>query len=213
MSNDSQQTNPAVLAKVFGKINKAKPISSFLPRLPVGNHRLGITRYAVKENQEKTGNILECDFVVLQSSTLKRGERFGWAWWPDAPGKYAGQYEEARAKEFLVVVGKSIGDDRTPEEIGIELAGIDQPGVGISVDVTVSNQVARNGTPKTNDKGEQYTSALWKAVSQDGDAINATRELIEKLGSGMKVEEPTETVTEAVTEPVKKSGLLGRLGK
>lgn len=184
------------LDNIFGSISRSKPINNFAARLGAGNHRVAIKKFGLKQSQ-KTGNILEADFLVLKSTTIPRGESRGWAWFINAKGEFAAQYEEARAKEFLVAVQKCIGDTSDVSSIGSQLASAPQPGRGIVLDVQITLQTNRDGSPKCNAKGEQYTNATWMAVPQELSALAQMRTKLDMVDAGQTIDAVEGTTPQA----------------
>lgn len=174
---------------IFGSIARSKPINNFASRLGLGKHRVALKAFRVKQSQKGQGPILEADFTILESTTHQPGETRGWAWFISAQG-WAGTYEEARAKEFIGTVGACVGDTRDVQAVGSDLADKAQPGRGITLDVEISPQTNRDGSPKQNAKGETYTNATWMAVKQDGAQIASTRTTLDQLDASGAAPQP-----------------------
>lgn len=173
---------------VFGGVENAKAIGGFASRLGIGMHRLALKRYQVKKSSKGMGNILEADFVVLDSKGANPhevGETRGWAWFINASG-WAGAYEEARAKDFIQTVAACIDDTRPVRAIGGDLAGPAQAGRGLVIEVEISPQTGKDGAPKKNAKGETYTNATWKPVKQSLADIGAGRRTLDEMDAGEK---------------------------
>lgn len=187
-------------SNIFGKIGAAKPMGGgFAQRLGLGTHRLALKSYKVKDSTKGQGQFLEAEFVVVKSSTHPTGETRGWVWFINAPGAWAGAYEQARAKAFLETVGACIGDESPVEVIGAGLAGPNQGGKGLVIEVEITPQGGKNAG-KLNQRGEPYTNATWKPVKQTLEELAASRVEIDNI----VVEAPA-------TQPVKTG--LGLLGK
>lgn len=155
---------------IFMGISAAKPINNYAARIPVGQHRVMLKRYAVKPSQQGNGIIVEADFVL--SST---GETRGWAWFPTSAG-WAGAYEQGRSKEFLEACAACIGDKRDVALVGPDLAGPQQKGRGLILQCEVTAQVdAATGAPKTNKKGQPLLNIVWKPVQQTLEQLAANR--------------------------------------
>ncbi len=187
---------------IFGSIARAKPISGFSARLGIGKHRVALKRYKVKPSEKNKGPILEADFTVVASTSHEVGETRGWAWFIGSQG-WAGAYEEARAKDFIATIGKSIGDSRDVQSIGSELADESQPGMGIVLDVEIQPQTNRDGTPKLSAKQEVYTNAVWAPVAQDGAAIAQMRQTMEQLSQAQesRPQQPTQSMSTPAPTP------------
>ena len=186
---------------LFDQIMHAKPVGNFLPRLPVGRHHLAIKRYNGKQSEMGQGVILEADFVVMQSSTLKQGELRGWAWFPHSPG-LAGQYESARVMEYLSAVGAGVGDQSPAKVVGGRLVDGTYVGVQIIADVTPS--LEKDGvTPKLSKKTRQpMFNISWTAVpGQTQETVAQTRQFMQTI------QPPAEPV--AAAAPANSTGQWG----
>lgn len=187
---------------IFGTIGRAKSMGGgFTPRIGIGNHRLALKSYKVRDSVKGQGQFLEAEFVVVESTTHKPGELRGWAWFINASGQWAAAYEQDRAKKFLEAVGACVGDTSSVEVIGANLAGADQAGTGLVIDCTVALQGGKNAG-KTNSKGEPYTNIYWNPVKQTLDELAASRAEVESI-----TPPPAPEVTQ--TAP-KTGGLFGR---
>jgi hypothetical protein len=200
-------------SNIFTGIAKAKSMGTggYAERLGIGTHRVALKSYKVKESTKGQGNFLEAEFVVLSSNTHKEGETRGWVWFINAAGPWAPAYEQDRAKKFLEAVGACVGDDSPVEVIGGNLAGPDQAGKGLILEVTISPQGGKNAG-KMNSKGEPYTNIYWKPVPQTLDQLAEQREMIESLESAPAVQEPVVVAkVETPAQPAAKGlGLFGR---
>jgi hypothetical protein len=170
-------------SSIFKGIAQAKSMGSggYAEKLGVGTHRIALKSYKVKDSTKGQGQFLEAEFVIVSSNTHKVGESRGWVWFINATG-WSGAYEQDRAKKFLEAVGQSVGDDSPVEVIGGNLAGPDQAGMGLVLDVTVAPQGGKNAG-KTNAKGEPYTNIYWRPVTQTIEEIGLMRAEIEALES------------------------------
>ena len=185
---------------IFDGIARAKPISSYEARLPVGHHKIALKRFGVKKSEMGSGNILEADFMVLESNTLTVGETRGWAWFIDSQG-LAGQYEQSRAQDFLATIGKCIEDTSPVTAIGASLVNPSQPGRGIVIAVEITAQANKDGSPKLNPKtGAAYTNARWAPVKQDGESIVAIRAQLDRMENGMPSTVAAPTTTAALPQ-------------
>lgn len=205
-------------SNIFGSIARAKSMGGggYAERLGLGNHRVALKSYKVKESTKGGGSFLEAEFVILASNTYKPGETRGWVWFINASGQWAAAYEQDRAKKFLEAVGQCVGDDSPVEVIGGNLAGPNQAGKGLILDVTISPQTGKNAG-KTNSKGEPYTNIYWKPIEQSLEDLARQREEIESLETAPAVEAPVVVKEEPVraaapaAQPVKTGlGLFGR---
>ena len=163
---------------VFAKIGAAKPINNYASRLAPGTHRIAIERFQVKKSTKDQSNIIEADFCVLNSTEHPAEETRGWAWFIDMPG-WSGTYEQSRAKEFIAAAGACIGDTRDTTIIGAEMASPGQPMRGIVLDVEVTVQHNKDGTPKTGKNGV-YTNAVWKPLPQSAQDVANTRAALDQ---------------------------------
>jgi hypothetical protein len=102
-------------AGIFSTIQNSKPVSNFLPRLPVGTHTVVVKRYAPKRSEQAMGTIIEADFIIgaTNAQGVKPGEARGWAWFPDQSG-WGGAYEQGRAKDFIEKVAGCINPAELP---------------------------------------------------------------------------------------------------
>lgn len=162
---------------IFGKIAQAKKVSTYASKLGIGRHKLAIKKYGVKPSQKGAGPIIEAEFMVLESNTHTVGDSLGWAWFISSPG-FAGQYQESFAKDFIKVVGQSVGSDASESDLGKMLASPDQPATGIVVEVEVRAQTGlkKDGTARVGKDGTPYLDADWKAVApelQDPEGVKA----------------------------------------
>jgi hypothetical protein len=188
---------------IFKTIGSAKSMGGgYAPRLGLGHHRLALKSYRVKDSTKGQGQFLEAEFVVINSTTHEQGESRGWVWFINAPGPWGPAYEQDRAKKFLEAVGACVGDESSVDVIGANLAGADQAGRGLVIEVDITPQGGKSAG-KVNSRGEPYTNAFWKPVKQTIDDIAASRAELD----GMKETEQTVTQT-----PAKGLGLLGKRG-
>lgn len=188
---------------IFEGIENAKPIASWARNLGIGEHTVVLNNYRVKKSEKEFGNIVEADFIVMESTVHAEGEERGWAWFIDAPG-WTGKYNQARAKDFLKEAGKCIGDERTSKEIGADFVAKKQAGRGTVLKCVVVGVLGDDGKPRLRKNGEQITNSEWTAIPQtladvaelraqlDGDA--AEKEApppppppAKKLGLGLKL--------------------------
>lgn len=191
---------------IFGKVGSAKSMGGgFAPRLGLGNHRLALKSYKVKESTKGMGQFLEAEFIVVKSTTHNPGETRGWVWFVNAPGAFAAAYEQDRAKKFIEAVGACVGDTSAVEVLGGALAGQDQAGVGILIDVSINPQGGKNAG-KMNARGELYTNAIWAPVTQSLEEVAAQRAEIEGMEPAVETPAPTPAPQPARTG-------LGLLGK
>lgn len=177
-------------SNIFTGIAKSKSMGGggYAQRLGLGNHRVALKSYKVKESSKGGGQFLEAEFVVLSSSSHEAGETRGWVWFINAAGPWAPAYEQDRAKKFLEAVAACVGDDSPVEVVGGNLAGPSQAGKGLILDVTISPQTGKNAG-KLNAKGEPYTNIYWKPVAQTLEDLARQREEIESMESAPQVEE------------------------
>lgn len=193
-------------SNIFKGIGAAKSMGGgYAPRLGLGHHRLALKSYKVKDSTKGQGQFLEAEFVVVQSNTHEQGESRGWVWFINAPGPWGPAYEQDRAKKFLEAVGASLGVDAPVENIGADLAGPDQAGVGLIIDVDIMPQGGKSAG-KLNARGEPYTNAFWKPVKQSLEDLAASRAELESMAPAPA---PTPAPAPAPT-PAKGLGLLGR---
>lgn len=193
---------------IFGTIGRAKSMGGgFAPRLGLGKHRLAIKSYKVKDSTKGQGQFLEAEFVVVNSTVHQQGESRGWVWFINAPGPWAPAYEQDRAKKFLEAVGACVGDSSPVEVLGAALAGPDQAGVGIILDVEIVPQGGKNAG-KVNQRGEPYTNAFWTPVKQSLDDVAASRVEIE----GMETQAPAPSPVQAPAPQATRPTGLGLLG-
>lgn len=188
-------------SNIFNGIARSKPMGgSYAPRLGLGTHRVALKSYKVKDSTKGQGQFIEAEFVVVQSNTHQQGETRGWVWFINAPGQWAAAYEQDRAKKFLEAVGACVGDDSPVNVIGGNLAGPEQAGKGILLDVTITPQGGKNAG-KVNQRGEPYTNAFWTPIPQSLEDLAASRAELDNL----EVQVPQTQATQA-----KGLGLIGR---
>lgn len=202
------------LQNVFAGAENAKAIGGFTSRLPIGTHTLLLKRFAVKESAKGKGKIVESDFHVLESNSANADETKGWAWFIGAAG-WAGQYEEARLKQFIETVKASIGDTSTVSAMGAALAGPAQAGRGLMMKCTVSAQTNRDGSPKKSAAGEVYTEITWAPVSQSLEDIAAGRKHLDGNVKAAPATAPVEQLAAVATvaaAPATLGGMTSLLG-
>lgn len=170
---------------IFEGIENAKPISTWAKNLGIGTHTVVLTGYRVKKSEKEFGNIVEADFVVLESTTHTENEERGWAWFIDAPG-WTGKYNQARAKDFLKEAGKCIGDERSTKEIGADFVSKKQAGRGLQMKVVITGVLGDDGQPRLRKNGDQITNAEWTAIPQ---TLADVAELRAQLDGGAAEEE------------------------
>ena len=190
---------------IFEGIENAKPIASWTRNLGIGEHTVVLNGYRVKKSEKEFGNIVEADFVVLESTVHEENEERGWAWFIDAPG-WTGKYNQARAKDFLKEAGKCIGDERTTKEIGADFVSKAQKGRGTVLKCRVTPVLDDAGNQRLRKNGEPITNAEWTAVSQTLEDIAALRAQIEEGAEPEPEPEPKKP------EPAKKLGAGLKLG-
>ena len=209
-------------SNIFTGIAKAKSMGGggYAERLGIGTHRVALKSYKVKESTKGAGQFLEAEFVILESDTHRAGDTKGWVWFINAAGPWAPAYEQDRAKKFLEAVGACVGDDSPVEVIGGNLAGPNQAGKGLILEVTISPQTGKNAH-KRNARGEPYTNIYWKPVAQTLDELASQREQVEAMEVATVEEAPKQEtykghggsgMGQATTQqaPAKGLGLLGR---
>lgn len=214
--NGFGNSNNQDYSNIFTGIAKAKSMGGggYAERLGVGRHRVALKSYKVKESSKGGGNFLEAEFVILESTSHDAGETRGWVWFINAAGPWAPAYEQDRAKKFLEAVGACVGDDSPVEVIGANLAGPNQAGKGLILEVSVTPQTGKNAG-KTNSRGEPYTNIYWKPVAQTLEQLAEQRAEIEAM-DGAAAQEPevkqeTRSVAQTQTQAAPKRG-LGLLG-
>jgi hypothetical protein len=197
-------------SNVFSSIARAKSMGGggYAERLGIGTHRVALKSYKVKDSNKGMGQFLEAEFVIINSNTHQAGETRGWVWFINAPGQFSAAYEQDRAKKFLEAVAASVGDNSPVDEIGGNLAGPNQAGKGLMLDVTVAPQGGKNAG-KTNAKGELYTNIYWKPIEQTLEQLASQREEIESLESSAPAPATTVVETPVQTQPKRGLGLLG----
>lgn len=185
---------------LFVSMQNAKPISMYAERLPNGNYVLALKRFGIKPSDKELGNIVEAEFVVVQTDnpTIKVDEVRGWAWFPNSPG-WAGKYDEARCTEFIKNVIETTGDDRQVAEVGSDLYDDGQPYKGLLVAVSITR-----GKPNNNIPGEYYQNAKWLPVEgQDQDMVAAQRQQIEALEKVQAAAAPAPAQQPAAAQPAR----------
>lgn len=192
MSND--------LDAIFEGIDSAKPISTWTKNLQPGTHVVVLTEYRRKKSDKEMGNIIEADFIVLESDVHDEGETRGWAWFIDAPG-WTGKYNKYRAKDFLQQMGACIGDERDTKAIGADFVSKEQKGRGTKIKVVVTPVMDDNGEPRRRKNGEVIANAEWIPIEQTLDEVQEMRAQLEGEGSDEE-QEP-----EPPPPPPKKTGL------
>lgn len=196
-------------SSIFTGIAKSKPMGGgYSPRLGLGHHKLALKSYKVKDSTKGQGQFLEAEFVVLESNTHEPGDTRGWVWFINAPGPWGPAYEQDRAKKFLEAVGACVGDDSPVEVIGANLAGPDQAGKGLIIEVEITPQGGKSAG-KVNSRGEPYTNAFWKPVKQTIEELAASRAELESMAA----QAPAPTTATTTQAPATKGlGLFGKRG-
>lgn len=193
-------------SNIFGPIGRAKSMGGgFAQRLGIGSHKLVLKSYKVKDSAKGQGSFLEAEFLVVNSSVHEAGESRGWVWFINAPGQWAAAYEQDRAKKFIETIGACVGDNSPVEVLGAALAGPDQAGTGIIVDVEIAPQGGKNAG-KTNGRGEPYTNAYWRPVSQTLEEVAAQRAEVESMAPAPA----PQPAPAPAAQPKTGLGLLGR---
>lgn len=196
-------------SNIFQKIGSAKPMGTgYAQRLGLGRHKLALKSYKVKQSSKGGGEFLEAEFLVIDSTTHQPGETRGWVWFINASGPWGAAYEQDRAKKFLEAVGQCVGDDSPVEVIGANLAGPNQAGRGIVIEVEIAPQGGKNAG-KVNQRGEPYTNSFWKPVKQSLEDLAASRAELDGMDSAPA---PAPTTTVAAPAPAARKG-LGLFGK
>lgn len=192
---------------IFEGIENAKPIASWTRNLGIGEHTVVLNGYRVKRSEKEFGNIVEADFVVLESSVHEENEERGWAWFIDAPG-WTGKYNQARAKDFLKEAGKCVGDERSTKEIGADFVSKAQKGRGLTLKCRVTPVLDDAGKQRLRKNGEPITNAEWTAVPQSLTDIAELRAQLE----GDSEPAPAPAPEPVKPEPAKKLGGGLKLG-
>lgn len=191
-------------SNIFRTIGSAKSMGTgYAQRLGLGKHKLALKSYKVKDSSKGGGQFLEAEFLVLESTTHEQGETRGWVWFINAAGPWGAAYEQDRAKKFLEAVGACVGDDSPVEVIGANLAGANQAGRGLIIEVDIVPQGGKNAG-KVNQRGEPYTNSFWKPVKQSLEDLAASRAEIDALDNA------TAPAPAPAPAPKKGLGLLGR---
>lgn len=190
---------------IFEGIENAKPISTWTKNLAVGTHTVALAKYRIKKSDKEMGNIVEADFVVLESTAHEQGEKRGWAWFIDAPG-WTGKYNTSRAKDFLKEMGKCIGDSRPTKDIGADFVSKKQNGRGTQIKVVVTPVFNDDGSPKLRKNGEPVTNAEWTAIPQSLEDVAEMRSQLDELDGDAADDEP-EAKTESKAAETKASAL------
>jgi hypothetical protein len=177
------------LDAIFDGIDAAKPISTWTKNLGVGEHVVVLTEYRRKQSDKEMGNIIEADFVVLESDVHEEGEARGWAWFIDAPG-WTGKYNKYRAKDFLQQMGKCIGDERESKAIGADFVSKSQKGRGTKIKVVVTPVMDDDGQPRRRKNGEVIANAEWIPIEQTLDDVKEMRAQLEGEGGADEEQEP-----------------------
>ena len=176
----------AYLNRVFGKVarSKAPQTSDYKPKLEIGRHRVLLSKYRAKQSKkpgQEDQTILESEFVVMTSTVHKEGDERGWPWFIDEAG-WSGIYNQDNAKQFLKVAGQCIGDDRDTDQIGVDLAGPEQMGRGLMLDVIIKEQLnKKTGEVKRSPDGTAYTEIKWIPVAQTLEDIAKARAVLDEM--------------------------------
>lgn len=196
-------------SNIFKGIANAKSMGGgYAERLTLGTHKVALKSFKVKDSTKGQGQFLEAEFVILESNTIPAGQTRGWVWFINATG-WSGAYEQDRAKKFLEAVGASIGDTSPVEVIGGSLAGPDQAGKGLLLEVTLAPQGGKNAG-KTNAKGEPYTNIYWRPIPQTLEDLSRQREEIESLENAPAPVTTVAAAPQTSAAPRQGLGLLGR---
>lgn len=212
---------------IFDKVGKARALTAWEPSLPLGKHHLALVKYGGKTSAKDKTVFLEAEFIVLSSANpnVRAGTRHSWPWFINKPDEYG--YTHSRAKNFLEVLQKCIGNQSDTTAFGNALAedfeGTDPEGFGIMVDAEVVQVMDASGNARRGKRGQEVLNVNWSSVVQDEGDIIATRARLVQLAyrQPQTIAEPSEkfdTETSngrgAITQAImgdKKSGALGRL--
>lgn len=188
----------SILEGVYG----ADPLQSWLPSIPLGSHEVMLTAMKIKKSKKEMGNIVEGDFSIVLSDTLKVGVEHGWSWMINAPG-YQGTYAKQRLQAFFKTAVECLGEtptDQLVRETGASLFAPSQSGRGLRFKINVTHAVNnKTGMPLFRKDGvTPVGNADWRPIAQtleqlasqratlDGKTVVATEETGTKKFAGLK---------------------------
>lgn len=160
--------------QLFSTIMSSKKMGgNYASRIPLGRHKLAIKKYFPKEAQKKgQGLIMECDFFVLESTTLQYGDTRNEPWFLGSD-QYG--YEADRSREFIVAVSEALGmtDAGDGTQLGEWLVSGALNGLVMICDVT--QQFKKDGsTPKVDGKNNPIFKREWSGLTgQSAETIKA----------------------------------------
>jgi hypothetical protein len=203
---------------IFERVGNAKKLANWEPSLPKGRHRVALAKYGGKTSAKDRSIFLEAEVIILESDNeaVKPGARHSCPWFINKPDEYG--YTHSRAKEFLLVVQQSIGNEAETTKFGNDLAqdfeSSEPEAYGLMLDVVVTQVLKSDGQPRFGRKGNEVFNANWLPVPQSQEDIAATRALLKQLET-RRTAAPVATAVEppAPTNGKKLGGLGSLLGK
>jgi len=164
---------------IFEKVGNERALNNWEPSLPKGKHRVALVKYGGKTSHKDRSIFLEAEFIILSSDNpdVRPGARHSWPWFVNKPDEFG--YTHARAKNFLEVLQKCIGNEADTTSFGNALAedfSTEHPeAYGMMLDVDVIQVKDAKGDPRRGRKGNEVFNPVWSAIPQDSDDIEATR--------------------------------------
>lgn len=194
-----QNQQPIDSAMVYGIIEGAEIPSSYAPSLPIGTHKLILTKFGPARTRN-VGIKLEAEFLVVESNSAMVGGTYGWAWFIQSQGDGA-RYEQGRAKEFHQLVNSSAGMQPRPEnQIGADLAAGKFNGLQITANVTQATD-KRSGAPKFKKDGTPATRITWTPLNQTMQDIEAMRGQLKNVKTQIPAAPPAPPAQPQMQQP------------
>lgn len=191
-------------------------MAGFEPKLPLGNHRVALTKFGGKESAKDGSVRVEAEVVILETDNpnVKLGALHSWMW-PISASGHQGTYAQDRSKKFIFKVQESIGQtDIDTGEFGDSMdEDFRKPEselYGVQLEVAVT-PVMKNGGIMKGKNGDDVYNANWTALEQGDENITETRGVLAELGYKHKVATAAAIKPAEETAPAPRK--LGGLGK
>src|SRR5262245_6760447 len=112
----------AALDAAYNTVETAQPVTSRIPRLVVGKHRVLLSYYGGRASQHNLGINRDAEYVGTSSTVQMAGEKRRWDCLPQQSG-WADAYEADRINKSSAAVDRTAGiANRPPRETGAAMA-------------------------------------------------------------------------------------------
>lgn len=188
---------------VFNQLTNQKDISGdFAEKPEIGDYEVTLTKYEpTTSKKDENETRIEIEFAMADRSIR------GWVWYI-GKGGWFGKYETERARKFVEVVAKSLGENKTIAAVGNDLC--DGVYSGIKLKMSVKQKVDK-GKPVTYESGEPILVATFYPI--EGQTRQSLVDNLARLNGGAPAAETAAATTVTAPPATATGGLLGGLRK